>query len=330
MRRFFRRVFRPLAPLGSLLKEAFDSAWAHNISRMAGSIAYFGAFSLAPMIVIIISLASLVFGKSADRGSRSPIGSPAPSEQTATFIQSMLAAIYSSSGLDVGDRPRRPGLAVGVDPDHRLDPRSAQRHLGSAGQAEERLPGLCHRQAHRRRHGDRYRLHVPGVDVRHHRDQRDHHLLLQHPPPARLAPAGLRGPLLPGDDHAFPDRHLPGAARTSRCAWLHILVGASITAVLFSVGNYFIGRYLGRTSPGSAFGAAGSLAVIMIWIYYVAYIIIFGAEVTRAYAHRASVRMVQAAAAEAARGRGTRERPRGSRRPDEPGRFLISGRNSLS
>ena len=70
---------------------------------------------------------------------------------------------------------------------------------------------------------------------------------------------------------------------------LYILVGASITAVLFSIGNYFIGRYLGRTSPGSAFGAAGSLAVIMIWIYYVAYIIIFGAEVTKAYAHRASV-----------------------------------------
>jgi membrane protein len=73
-----------------------------------------------------------------------------------------------------------------------------------------------------------------------------------------------------------------------------------MTAVLFSIGNFVIGRYLGRTSPGSAFGAAGSLAVIMVWIYYVAYIIIFGAEVTRAYAHRASMRRFKAAAAEAA------------------------------
>ncbi len=61
-----------------------------------------------------------------------------------------------------------------------------------------------------------------------------------------------------------------------------------------------IGLYLGRTSPGSAFGAAGSLAVLMIWIYYVAYLIIFGAEVTSAYTHRITLKQVREAAAEAA------------------------------
>ena len=99
----------------------------------------------------------------------------------------------------------------------------------------------------------------------------------------------------------------------------YILVGASITAVLFSIGNYVIGRYLGRTSPGSAFGAAGSLAVIMIWIYYVAYIIIFGAEVTRAYAARAGVRKVQAAAAEAARSGESSATEERRPAPDKPG-----------
>jgi hypothetical protein len=74
----------------------------------------------------------------------------------------------------------------------------------------------------------------------------------------------------------------------------------ALGAVLFSIGNFVIGTYLGRTSPGSAFGAAGSLAVLMGWIYYVAYIIIFGAEVTRAYAHRASTGRFRAAAVEAA------------------------------
>jgi prepilin-type N-terminal cleavage/methylation domain-containing protein len=91
-----------------------------------------------------------------------------------------------------------------------------------------------------------------------------------------------------------------GIANNLKVRIVYILVGASVTAVLFSIGNYVIGRYLGRTSPGSAFGAAGSLAVIMVWIYYVAYIIIFGAEVTRAYAQRQSLRKVQAAASEAA------------------------------
>ncbi len=77
--------------------------------------------------------------------------------------------------------------------------------------------------------------------------------------------------------------------------FLYILMGASVTAVLFSIGNYVIGRYLGRTSPGSAFGAAGSLAVLMIWMYYSAYIVLFGAEVTRAYAQRGRLRKKKAA-----------------------------------
>ena len=111
--------------------------------------------------------------------------------------------------------------------------------------------------------------------------------------------------------------------------FLPILVGASITGVLFSIGNYVIGQYLGKTSPGSAFGAAGSLAVLMIWIYYVAYIIIFGAEITRAYAHRAGMKLVRAAAAAAAEppagpdgsAEGSVEQPAGNDRPlRNPGR----------
>ena len=85
-----------------------------------------------------------------------------------------------------------------------------------------------------------------------------------------------------------------------RVRFLHMLVGASITGILFTVGNYVIGLYLGRASPGSAFGAAGSLAVLMIWIYYVAYLIIFGAEITRAYTHRITLKEVREAAFEAA------------------------------
>ena len=65
-----------------------------------------------------------------------------------------------------------------------------------------------------------------------------------------------------------------------------------VTAVLFSVGNYVIGLYLGRASLGSVFGAAGSLAVIMIWMYYSAQIILFGAEITRAHHHRRRERYI--------------------------------------
>ena len=101
--------------------------------------------------------------------------------------------------------------------------------------------------------------------------------------------------------------------------FVYILMGASVTAVLFSIGNYVIGRYLGRTSPGSAFGAAGSLAVILIWMYYSAHIVLFGAEVTRAYARRGTLR----AAPESAGQCGPMESPR--RRSPERARLPLGG-----
>jgi len=61
------------------------------------------------------------------------------------------------------------------------------------------------------------------------------------------------------------------------------ILGATVTAVLFTAGNYVMGLYLGRAGIGSVFGAAGALAVIMFWIYYSAQIVLFGAELTKSY-----------------------------------------------
>lgn len=69
-------------------------------------------------------------------------------------------------------------------------------------------------------------------------------------------------------------------------SWKDVRVGAFATAVLFVIGKFLIGLYLGRSNPGSAFGAAGSLAVILVWIYYSSIILIFGAEFTQAWAQR--------------------------------------------
>ena len=67
-------------------------------------------------------------------------------------------------------------------------------------------------------------------------------------------------------------------------AWKDLWVGAFVTALLFTLGKTAIGIYLGRADPGSAFGAAGSLALILIWIYYSALILLVGAEFTQAWA----------------------------------------------
>jgi membrane protein len=68
--------------------------------------------------------------------------------------------------------------------------------------------------------------------------------------------------------------------------WKPALVGALFTALLFSLGKYAIGIYIEKGNPGSAFGAASSIIVILLWIYYTSIILYFGAEFTQAYAER--------------------------------------------
>lgn len=72
----------------------------------------------------------------------------------------------------------------------------------------------------------------------------------------------------------------------ARIAWRDVVVGAVVTAALFTLGKFLIGFYLGNSAIASSFGAAGSLVVILLWIYYSSQIFFFGAEFTRVYAER--------------------------------------------
>ena len=67
-------------------------------------------------------------------------------------------------------------------------------------------------------------------------------------------------------------------------AWRDVWFGAVVTAVLFVIGKFGIGLYLSTSEVGSAYGAAGSLIIILAWIYYSALILFFGAELTQAWA----------------------------------------------
>jgi len=67
--------------------------------------------------------------------------------------------------------------------------------------------------------------------------------------------------------------------------WRDVWIGAAVTALLFTVGKSLIGFYLGRAGVASAFGAAGSLIVLLLWVYYSAQIFLLGAEFTWVYAH---------------------------------------------
>ena len=75
-------------------------------------------------------------------------------------------------------------------------------------------------------------------------------------------------------------RYLPN----SRIAWRKALVGGLATALLFTVGNFLLGIYLGKAGPTSVYGAAGSVLAVFLWAYYCAHILYLGAQVTRTYA----------------------------------------------
>lgn len=77
-----------------------------------------------------------------------------------------------------------------------------------------------------------------------------------------------------------------------KVAWSDVLVGASLTSLLFSIGRFLLGQYLGNSSFGSTYGAAGSLVVVLAWVYYTAQILFFGAEFTQVYAKRYGKRIV--------------------------------------
>ncbi|HUR47896.1 MAG TPA: YihY/virulence factor BrkB family protein [Candidatus Saccharimonadales bacterium] len=71
-----------------------------------------------------------------------------------------------------------------------------------------------------------------------------------------------------------------------RIKWSDVWVGAALTSFFFNVGKFLIGYYLGKNSVSSAYGAAGSLVVILLWVYYSTQILFFGAEFTEVYANR--------------------------------------------
>jgi membrane protein len=77
-------------------------------------------------------------------------------------------------------------------------------------------------------------------------------------------------------------------------AWRDVWIGAVITALLFTLGKFLLGLYLGRSGISSTYGAAGSLVVLLVWVYYSAQIVFFGAEFTKIYADRFGSRIVPA------------------------------------
>ena len=71
-----------------------------------------------------------------------------------------------------------------------------------------------------------------------------------------------------------------------RISWRDVAVGSLVTAILFTIGKFAIGAYLGNSTLASTYGAAGSVVLLLVWVYYSAQVFLFGAEFTRSYAYQ--------------------------------------------
>ncbi len=272
----------------SLLKAAYSEWSADNASRLGAALAYYAVFSLAPLLLIVIGAASLVWGSQ----------SGAAQAQVMTEMQRLLGpdgAEMIGAMLESASRPGGGSVwatvvggvvllfgATGVF----VQLQGALNTIWNVRPAPGR--GLWNFVA--------ARLLSFGMIL-----AIGFLLLVSLVVSAGIsAMEGYLQTVTPGTQvlarvlsvalslgiitllFALIYRYLPDV----EIAWRDVWIGAAITALLFTLGKLLLGLYLGRSGAASAFGAAGSLVVLLIWVYYSAQIVFFGAELTQVYARR--------------------------------------------
>ena len=297
-------------PYWSLLKKVAQSWVDDYVSSMGAALAYYTTFSLAPLLLIAISVAGLVFGKDAARGEivaqlRSLMG-----EQGASAVQGLLVSVH---------KPAEGALATLLG--------AVLLFIGATtvfGELQNALNRIWRAPAHNELGGwfalVRARLLSFGMVL-----ALGFLLIVSLLVSAVLAAAGRRlepvfgewvvvaavinavgSFLLVATMFALIYKIMPQA----RVEWKDVWIGAIFTALLFTLGKSLIGLYVGRSGVASAFGAAGSLVVILVWVYYSAQIFLIGAEFTWCYANAFGSRRPRAALKNAAPdSAGGQERP---------------------
>jgi membrane protein len=270
-----------------LLKETFAEWNEDKASQMAAALAYYTVFSLAPLLIIVIAIAGFFFGEEAARGEIVGQIKGLVGTDGATVIQTALenahtpgsnsgiiASLISIAILIFGASGVFVQLQDSLNEIWDVDP-NAEKGMGKA--VKKRAMSFAV---------------VLSIGFL---------LLVSLVLSAALSAINnFASGLLPGFDFfwqllnfllpfvvttvlfALMYKYLPDIDITWRDVW----VGATLTSVLFSVGRYLIGLYLGSSTFGSTYGAAGSLVILLAWIYYSVQILFFGAEFTQVYARR--------------------------------------------
>ena len=290
----------PRLPLGEYwsLGMASVRAWNDDYApSMGAALAYYTAFSLAPLLIIVIAIAGLVFGQAAARGEIVGELTSLVGPDSAKAVEAMLAGSSESRRGLMASFIGFVTLLVGA--------------TSVFGELQSSLDRIWKAPAMPQTAGLfatlRARLFSFGMVL-----AVGFLLLVSLVIGAALSALGKwSGTLLPGALVALQMINLAVGfgittalfAMTYRLLprvsiqWSDVWIGAIVTAVLFTVGKYLIGLYIGYAGTSSAFGAAGSLIVVLVWVYYSAQIFLLGAEFTWLFAHRHGSRRKEAPAA---------------------------------
>jgi len=284
-----------LRDLYQILKEA-GVAWLEDKApRLGAALAYYTAFSLAPLLLIAVAIAGLVFGQRAARGQLHDQLNQMVGEEGASALQTMLihasqpasstwATVIGVVLLFVGATSLFGQLQDALNTVWKVQPRPGRSMITLV---RDRVVSF---------------LMVLGTGL----------LLLVTLIASTLLPSLGRylgwwqSPLMAQTLNfisslvlltflfAMIFRFLPDVI----ISWKDVWLGAAVTSLLFSAGKFLIGLYLTHSAVASTYGAAGSFAVLLIWLYYSAQIFLFGAELTKTYANHCGSQIVPSANAE--------------------------------
>ena len=276
--------------INGLAKETFNEFFEDRAFRLGAALAYYSIFSIAPLLIIVIALAGFFLGEQAvreqiqqqlrdwvgEQGTAaivSMVGAHKPATSLLTTIIGLIVLLFGASGV-FGQ------LQDSLNVIWEVQPKPGR---GIWGFIRSRFLSFAM---------------VLGVGF----------LLLVSMVISALLSAftGALGSALPMPGlvahalnfivsflvitllFAMIFKVLPDA----RVRWRDVWMGAIFTALLFSVGKYFLGFYLGRASTTSSYGAAGSLVIVLLWVYYSSLILFFGAEFTQVHAKAMGSRIV--------------------------------------
>lgn len=275
-----------LQQIGDLIAKSV-AAWLDDFApSMGAALAYYTLFSIAPLLIIAIAVAGLAFGQEAARGEIVDQIQGLLGAQGASAVQGLLqsanqpardifAALLSAVTLFVGATSVFAELQSDLDRIWRVPAPVRENSLWLLLRTRLLSFGL-----------------VLGLGFL---------LLVSLLLSAGIAALGKWSSGLFGEREVFFQALNFGISFASttllfallyklmpraRVAWRDVWIGAAVTALLFEIGKVFIGLYLGKTSVLAGFGAAGSLVVLLVWVYFSAQIFLLGAEFTWVYSHQ--------------------------------------------